>query len=275
LGASLNAIVTRLYTLGSDSLFNQHWFPWNQPFQNAILSFHYHKLYPHQTITVSGQLPPGKVPPRTTVAAQLPPGQLPPRTTATQNNCHPDNCYLGQLPPRTTATQDNCHSGQLPLRTTATWDNCHSGQLPPGTTATRTAAIPWVLWGGNMFPHFFHVFLCSAMKVNTSLKTDSNISLKCSWKSLVFHVRFHTSFSAPHPVLLGQHPPRILRFTYHIQAIKFSFVYRVATRKGPLAAKRLRTSGCYYNIASAYFRKSELQRCCCCHLTHKSKAKVK
>jgi len=49
-------------------------------------------------------------------------------------------------------------------------------------------------------------------------------------------------FSAPHPVPPGQHPLRILRFTHHMQAIKFSLVYRVAARKGLLEAERLRTS---------------------------------
>jgi len=81
-------------------------------------------------------------------------------------------------------------------------------------------------------------------------------------------------FLAPHPVPPGQHPPRILRFTHQIQAIKFGLVYRVSARKELLAPYRLRTSGCYYNIASAYFRKSKLKRCCCCHLSHKSKANV-
>jgi len=57
-------------------------------------------------------------------------------------------------------------------------------------------------------------------------------------------------FLAPHPVPPGQHPPRILRFTHHIQAIKFSLVYRVAARKGLLAEERLRTSGCYDIFAS-------------------------
>ena len=66
----------------------------------------------------------------------------------------------------------------------------------------------------------------------------------------------------------------ILHLTHHIQAIKFSLVNRVAARKGLLVAEVLRTSGCYHNIASAYFRKSELKRYCCCHLTHKSKAKA-
>jgi len=42
----------------------------------------------------------------------------------------------------------------------------------------------------------------------------------------------------------------MLRFTHHIQAIKFSLVYRVAVREGLLAAERLRTSWCYNNIAS-------------------------
>jgi len=65
-----------------------------------------------------------------------------------------------------------------------------------------------------------------------------------------------THFLTPHPVPRGQQPPRILRFTHHIQAIKFNLVYRVAARKGLLAAERLRTFGCYYNIASAYFSKS-------------------
>jgi len=67
---------------------------------------------------------------------------------------------------------------------------------------------------------------------------------------------------------LEQQPPRTLRFTHRIQAIKFSLVYRVAARKGLLAAERLRTSGClpYDNITSTYFRKSELKRCCCCHV---------
>jgi len=45
-------------------------------------------------------------------------------------------------------------------------------------------------------------------------------------------------FSAPHSVPPGQQPPRILRFTNHIQSIKFSLVYRVAARKGLLAAER-------------------------------------
>ena len=82
-------------------------------------------------------------------------------------------------------------------------------------------------------------------------------------------------FLAPHPVPLGQHPPRILRFAHHIQAIKFSLENRVAARIGRLAAERLRTFGCHYNIASAYSSKSELKRCCCCHLTHKSKPQLK
>jgi len=62
-------------------------------------------------------------------------------------------------------------------------------------------------------------------------------------------------FLAPQPVPPGQHPPKILRFTHHMQAVKFSLVYRD-------------------NIASTYFRQSELKRCCCCHSSHKSKAKV-
>jgi len=81
-----------------------------------------------------------------------------------------------------------------------------------------------------------------------------------------FYVRFHTSFLVTHPVPPGQQPPRILRFTQHIQAIKVSLVYRVAASKGLLAAERLRTSGCYDNIASTYFRESGLKRCCCCHV---------
>ena len=160
---------------------------------------------------------------------------------------------LGQLPP-----------GQLPPRTTATWtiatqDNCHHRDVV----------------GREHLPTHFYVFLCSPMKVNTLLKTDSKICLKCYWKSLVSYVRFHTSILAPHLVPPGQQPPRILRFTHHIQAIKFSLVYRVAARKGLLAAERFRTSGCYDNITSTYFRKSELKRICRCHVTHKSKAKVK
>jgi len=41
-----------------------------------------------------------------------------------------------------------------------------------------------------------------------------------------------TLLLAPHPVPPGQQPPRILRFMCHIQAIKFSLVYRVVPRKG-------------------------------------------
>jgi len=62
---------------------------------------------------------------------------------------------------------------------------------------------------------------------------------------------------------------------HHTQAIKFSLVYRIVAHKGFLAAERLRTSGRYNNIASTYFRKSELKCCCCCHVTNKSKAKEK
>jgi len=40
----------------------------------------------------------------------------------------------------------------------------------------------------------------------------------------------------------GQHPPRIMRFIHHIQAINFSLIYRVAARIDVLAAQRLRTS---------------------------------
>jgi len=46
-------------------------------------------------------------------------------------------------------------------------------QLPPGTAVT-----PGVEWGGNTFRHFFHVFVCSAMKVNTLLKTNLKMSLR-------------------------------------------------------------------------------------------------
>jgi len=53
---------------------------------------------------------------------------------------------------------------------------------------------------------------------------------------LVFYVHFNTSFLALHPMPPGQQPPSILRFTHHIQAIKSSLVYRVAARKGLLAA---------------------------------------
>jgi len=117
------------------------------------------------------------------------------------------------------------------------------------------------------------------MKVNrpTSLKTDSKISLKCCWKLLVFQVRFHT-FSSATPLCHPDHCHLSYRvFTHQIQAIKFNLVYRVVTREGLLAAERLRTFWCYNNIASAYwyFSKSELKRRCCCHVTHKSKSKVK
>jgi len=128
-----------------------------------------------------------------TVSGQLPPGQLPPRTIATQDNCHPDNCHLGQLSPSTIATQDNCYS-----------DNCHLGQLPPRTSATQDNyhpdnCHPRGFVGREHVPTLFQVFLCSAMKVNRSLKTDSKISLKCCWNSLVFYVRFHTSFFSTTP----------------------------------------------------------------------------
>jgi len=92
-------------------------------------------------------------------------------------------------------------------------------------------------------------------------------------------MRFLLIFLAPHPVPPRQQPRVILRFTHHIQTIKFSLVYRVAIhmvaghfiwlqdrRKGLLAAERLRTPDCYDNFASTYFRKSELKRCCCCHV---------
>jgi len=71
-------------------------------------------------------------------------------------------------------------------------------------------------------------------------------------KSLVFYVRFNTLFSTTpmcHPDIYHL-DCSILRFTHHIQAIKFSLVYRVTARKGLLAAERLRTSSCYDNIAS-------------------------
>jgi len=89
------------------------------------------------------------------------------------------------------------------------------------------------------------------MKVKT-LKTDSKFSLKFCLKSLVFMCVSILLFLALHPVLLGQQALRILGCTHHIQAIKFSLVYRVAARKGLLAAERLTTSGCYENIASTY-----------------------
>jgi len=64
-------------------------------------------------------------------------------------------------------------------------DNCHPGQMPPKTTqktatyrlSYRTTATPGVYCGGNTFPLFFHVFVCSAIKVNASLKTDSKMIL--------------------------------------------------------------------------------------------------
>jgi len=65
---------------------------------------------------------------------------------------------------RTTATY---------CRTTATWDNCHPGQLLPGQLPSQ------VCYGAEHVPTLFHVFLCSAMKVNTSIKSDSKICLKC------------------------------------------------------------------------------------------------
>jgi len=51
------------------------------------------------------------------------------RKIATQDNCHPDKCYLRrltplQLPPRATTTA-NCHLGI-----------CHKRQLPPRTIAS-------------------------------------------------------------------------------------------------------------------------------------------
>jgi len=59
-----------------------------------------------------------------------------------------------------------------------------------------------------------------------------------------FYVVSALLFLAPHPVPPGQQPPGTLRFVHHIQAIKFSVVYRVAARKGLLAAERLRTFDC-------------------------------
>jgi len=44
----------------------------------------------------------------------------------------------------------------------------------------------------------------------------------------------------------GQLASRVMRFTHHIQAIKFSLVYGVVARIGVLAAQRLRTFELWY-----------------------------
>ena len=141
-------------------------------------------------------------------------------------------------------------------------ENCHLGQLPPRQLSSQGCR------GTGTHFHTFNVFICSAMYE----KTDSKISLKCCWKSLIFYVCFHI-FVALHPCATQTTATRILHFTHHIQAIKFSLAYSVAAHRELIVAEQLRTSWCYNNIASTHFSKSELKRCC--HVTYKSKAKVK
>jgi len=65
-----------------------------------------------------------------------------------------------------------------------------------------------------------------------------------------------------------------MRFTQHIRAAKFSSHYGVAARRGAFASLLLGTTA----IALLLQRgagQSELQQCCCCHVTHKSEAEVK
>ena len=70
------------------------------------------------------------------------------------------------------------------------------------------------------------------------------MSLNCCSKWLAFLGTFPHFFLAIHPstpMPPGQLASRVMRFTHHIQAIKFSLVYGVVARIGVLAAQRLRT----------------------------------
>ena len=82
---------------------------------------------------------------------------------------------------------------------------------------SRMYTYPGVQWGantwkrlsqaflfGNALPIYFMFSVCNGMKVNTSLNTDLNMTLKCCWKWLVFCRRSHTSFSAHTPLTKPQ-----------------------------------------------------------------------
>jgi len=60
------------------------------------------------------------------------------------------------------------------IRTTAI-STTATGQLPPGQLSPRTSATKERI----IFPHLFHVFVCSAMKKNTLLRTGLKITLMC------------------------------------------------------------------------------------------------
>jgi len=81
---------------------------------------------------------------------------------------------------------------------------------------------------GTAFPHFlgacervptYSGFVWSVMKMNTSLKTDLKMSLKCFWKWLDFLVRSHISFFSTTPLC---HPDKC-----HLRYCVFHITYKL------------------------------------------------